>query len=135
MKNLKAKVVACLIALPCLIGLGTYARTAYSEDQAWKAVRQQTIAASPKVYLTKTGKKYHRAYHYSGRNYETTLYEATEQHYDACMVCRPPGHEELLPPLVWYYNYWIVLLIAGVIGGWFVAGLAYEKLADSSISD
>jgi hypothetical protein len=135
MKPIKAKLIAGTLAVLCLAALGFYATKGYTADKAWKQVRQQRIVASPKVYLTRTGKKYHQAYHYSGRNYETSLYEATEQHYDACMVCRPPGHEELLPPLVWYYDYWILLTVIGAFGSLFAAGLVYGKLSNPTISN
>lgn len=117
----------------CLVGLGFYAVKARKAEQDWQAYRQQRIAASPKVYLTRTGAKYHRAYHYATRNYETSLYEATERHYDACAVCRPPGQVELLPPLAWYFNYWIALTIAGTIGSLVIAGAIYGKLMENQI--
>ena len=44
---------------------------------------------SPIVYITSSGHKYHRGYHYRNKNYEMSLYDAQEI-YDACSVCNPP---------------------------------------------
>ena len=76
--------------------------------EAWQAlqVRQQRIAASPTVYITQTGKKYHRPYHYFGRNSPVSLYEAVEQGYEACLICRPePANITLIPS---YYSHWAI---------------------------
>jgi outer membrane protein assembly factor BamE (lipoprotein component of BamABCDE complex) len=44
---------------------------------------------SPIVYLTSTGYKYHRGYHYRNKNFEVNLFDAQEI-YEACSVCNPP---------------------------------------------
>lgn len=41
------------------------------------------------VCITRTGKKYHKCYHYSGSNTEIKLSEAKKQGYTACKVCKP----------------------------------------------
>lgn len=46
-------------------------------------------ANSPVVYLTRTGKKYHTAAHYSNRTRSAPLSYA-QKTYSPCLVCRPP---------------------------------------------
>jgi len=114
-KFLKPRVLVGGIILLYLVGLVFYTPKAYLANHEWNNQRQQLIATSPKVYLTRTGKKYHRAYHYHDRNFETTAYEATEDHYEACRVCQPPGRAQLLSPLVWYYDHWLAIGIVSLI--------------------
>lgn len=42
------------------------------------------------VCITRTGTKYHRCYHYQGRNTPISLKEAKKMGYSACKVCKPP---------------------------------------------
>jgi hypothetical protein len=41
------------------------------------------------VYITRTGERYHKAYHYSDRDYKISLYSALHKGYTPCQVCRP----------------------------------------------
>jgi hypothetical protein len=41
------------------------------------------------VCITRTGKKYHKCYHYEGRNTEISLKEAKQLGYTPCGVCKP----------------------------------------------
>ncbi len=93
MRPLQYWILALLCALPAV---GLYA---YFEPQArfldeqraqaewdWARERQALIDSSPTVFITPTGEKYHRLYHYHNRTRPLSLYEASEQHYEACRV-------------------------------------------------
>jgi hypothetical protein len=41
------------------------------------------------VCVTRTGKKYHKCYHYAGSNTEISLKEAKQLGYTPCGVCKP----------------------------------------------
>jgi len=86
-----------------VIILGTYLVFSITQVNNW---RKRNIESSPKVYITKTGEKYHRAYHYRGRNIEISLFEANEKGYDPCMVCLPPIAPEYdNKPKFYIYNW------------------------------
>ena len=50
--------------------IGTYLTIAIATVHEW---RRNNIDNSPTVYITSTGVKYHRAYHYQGRNSSISL--------------------------------------------------------------
>ncbi len=83
-----------LILLCTIIGNIIFLPTLYEEYESynfqinkWKL---NQIKNSERVCYTRTGTKYHRCYHYSGRNYETSTFEAvTERNLDPCSVCNP----------------------------------------------
>lgn len=53
---------------------------------------QATAQTESKVYITKTGAKYHRSScHYAQTGWEATLTEAKERKLTACLVCKPGG--------------------------------------------
>ncbi len=69
-----------LIVAICLyvISAGFYGFWAHRKIGPWSQVRAERIAASPKVYVTPEGRKYHAWHHYRDRSKEISLYEAKE---------------------------------------------------------
>src|SRR5947209_7729097 len=104
----RRKVWLALSGLLYLTLLSAYTLPVYSAESAWAAHRQELIRQSGAVYVTPSGEKYHRAYHYHGRNSPVSLYEATEQGYESCQVCRPPAQVALLDPPNWFLHHWLL---------------------------
>lgn len=86
--------------------ISTYLGISISTIDHW---RQNNIANSPIVYITRTGEKYHRAYHYYGRNSAISLFEADEKEYNPCGVCHPP-FAPVYPdkPGFYFYNWFLM---------------------------
>lgn len=107
------------VLLVYVLIIGTYIGIAIPSVNHW---RQTNIANSPTVYITNTGEKFHRAYHYHGHNFAISLFEADEKGYKQCKVCHPP----IVPtysgkPGFYFYNwflmsvgisliYWIIII-------------------------
>lgn len=54
--------------------------------------------SEPKVFVTKTGAKYHRSScRYAQTGWEATLTEAKERKLTACLVCKPGGGSATIP--------------------------------------
>jgi len=99
--------------------IGTYLGIAIPTVHNW---RQTNISNSPTVFVTSTGEKYHRAYHYRGRNFAISLFEADEKGYKQCRVCHPQIAPAYLgTPGFYFYNwffisvgisliYWIIII-------------------------
>lgn len=82
-----------------------------NENKNWREIN---IKNSPKVCITATGTKYHRCYHYSGRNKPISLFEAVEKKYEPCLTCTPPkilliNTKPLRPNF--FISYWTVITI------------------------
>jgi len=93
--------------------LGTYLAFAITTVHQW---RQNNIDKSTTVYKTSTGAKYHNGYHYHGRNYAISLFEADEQRYAPCRVCHPPIAPTYLgKPGFYFYNWFIVSIIFSLV--------------------
>lgn len=96
-----------------IVILMTYLGFAIPTVHQW---RQNNIDNSPTVYITSTGAKYHRGYHYHGRNYAISLFEADEKGYSSCRVCHPP----IVPiyagkPGFYFYNWFIISVIFSLL--------------------
>ena len=128
MKN-KQRVVVLVAALTYLAAIVAYTIPVYNAESAWAARRQELIGQSGTVYVTPSGEKYHRAYHYHGRDSPVSLYEATEQGYEPCLVCRPPAQVALLNPPNWFLHHWLLVGFGFSIVYWLVAGYAIGKVA------
>lgn len=72
------------------------------------------------VCITRTGEKYHACYHYSGRNSPISLYQAIEQGYDNCSVCKSPSEVDFTKengyPNWFYRHYLFSSFVIGLIG-------------------
>jgi hypothetical protein len=104
-----------------IVILGTYLTFAITTVHQW---RQNNTDNSRTVYITNTGAKYHNSYHYHGRNYAISLFEAVEKGYTPCGVCKPP----LAPtysgkPGFYFYNWFIVSVLFS-----FVYWYGYNRL-------
>jgi hypothetical protein len=85
-----------------------------------KEWRKREISNSPIVCTTRTGSRYHNCYHYKGRNYETSLFEAViDEHKTPCGTCHPPiGHFAERPKLRYPNPFLISILLIGIgMGG------------------
>lgn len=110
---LKKNLIISLIIYVLIIG--TYLGIATTTVNQW---RQINIANSPIVFITKTGEKYHQAYHYHGRNYEISLFEADEKGYSACLVCDPPIAPEYDDKPGFYFYNWFFMSIGLTLIYW-----------------
>ena len=109
------KLLAGLIIYVLILGI--YLTVAITTVHQW---RQSNIDNSPTVYITRTGTKYHEGYHYYGRNYPISLFEADEKGYSPCKVCDPliaPKYAG--KPGVYFYN-WIITTIIFSFAYWIV---------------
>jgi len=97
--------------------IGTYIGIAAPTTQQW---RHNCIEKSPVVYFTSSGKKYHRAYHYDGRNYPISLFEASEKNYTRCRICNPPNVPKYKGKPKFYLYNWVLVSFGISITYWFV---------------
>lgn len=74
------------------------------------------------VCITRTGEKYHACYHYSGRNFSISLFDALSKGYDPCKVCNSPNTvnfelEDGYPN--WFFRHYVysslILLVVSVL--------------------
>jgi len=80
-------VFVLLLALTVVVGM----RCCYRH--ASLASNQSTTSIADSLCITRTGKVYHRCYHYRGRNYPITMKEIKEKSMRPCRVCKPPALE------------------------------------------
>lgn len=69
--------------------------TAFLLCTSFSSVQKMPVSrGTEKVYVTKSGKRYHRhdCKYVKGKNgiRELTLKQASERHYTPCKVCKPP---------------------------------------------
>lgn len=87
-----------------------------NENEVW---RELNIKYSPRVCITATGIKYHRCYHYAGRNKSISLFEAVEKGYEPCLTCSPPIIKTLnakpLKPNFFIINWKIITLFCSIL--------------------
>jgi len=88
--------------------IGTYLSVSITTVHQW---RQGNINSSPTVYITSTGAKYHKGYHYDGRNYPISLFEADEKGYQPCKVCHPPPAPTYSGKPGFYFYNWFLMTI------------------------
>lgn len=101
------------IILISYFGLVIYTNVEWKNSlEEW---RQFNIKNSPTVYVTRTGEKYHNAYHYHNRNSALSLFEAYEEGYSPCHVCRPPSAPTYSgkpdKPPFYFYNWFIISVL------------------------
>ena len=97
--------------------IGTYIGIATTSIHQW---RHTCIEKSPIVYITSTGKKYHRVYHYHGRNFPISLFEASERNFTPCMTCHPPNVPEFPNKPKFYLYNWVLVSIGFSIMYWLI---------------
>ncbi len=91
----------------------------YKYKREVKEWRENGIANSPTVCLTRTGQRYHDCYHYSKRNYEISLFEAViDKHKTPCGTCDPPTMDFGDKPKSIYPNPFLISLLPIGIGIW-----------------
>ena len=113
-KRIKILIIGVLLLISTFTTISSLSKDINykSEYRKWE---KECIKASPTVYVTATGAKYHRAYHYSGRNYPMDLFTAI-RHYDPCLVCNPPIGNFNSPPInpdahpYWLLIIWVVII-------------------------
>jgi hypothetical protein len=98
--------------------IGTFLFVSINQNLEWENKvdqwRETNIRNSPTVYITKTGEKYHKRYHYYGRSHSISLIEAKEKGYLPCGTCKPPilvkNSVKPIAP-VYYFQHWIIMSI------------------------
>lgn len=100
-----------------VLTLGIYLTVAITAVHQW---RQSNIDNSPIVYITSTGEKYHKGYHYHGRNFSISLFEADEKGYVACRVCKPAIAPRYAGKPEFYFYHWIITTIFFSFAYWII---------------
>ncbi len=107
--------------------IATYLTISINAHIEWKKSleqwREHQINNSPTVCITNTGVRYHRCYHYRGRNTQITLFEAVEQGYTPCGTCRPqavPVYTGRPQPPIFILKNWVVMSIILSVVYWLV---------------
>lgn len=104
--------------------VGTYIIFAVTILNTW---RKDKINNSPIVYITQTGEKYHRAYHYHRKNYPISLFIADEKGYVPCKVCHPPIPSIYDDKPKFYIYYWKTFSILISLSYWLTILYFYWK--------
>ncbi len=114
--------------------IGTYAILSINIQNQWRESvnqwRQHHINQSPTVCITIAGNRYHRCYHYRGRNIEISLFEAVEKGFTPCGTCRPQpipiykGKPEVTP---FIFKNWIIISIIFSVGYWLMYWVILRK--------
>ncbi len=114
--------------------IGTYLTISINTQIQWKESlnqwQQQQINQSPIVCITNTGARYHRCYHYRGRNTEISLFEAVEKGFTPCGTCRPqpiPTYKGRPETPEFMFKNWIVVAIIFSVGYWLILWVIFRK--------
>jgi hypothetical protein len=136
--KIKSKFRNYIIALNLsVIGVSTTAlvplyQEHFKYNQEVTEWRENGIANSPRVCYTRTGSKYHNCYHYSKRNFETSLFEAViDRGESPCGTCNPPTREFQEKPKSKYPNPYLITLLPlglGIFGNRKIIDKREEKL-------
>ena len=88
---MKRKIALFIVALSLLFSISIQSSYAVVED-ASKTIIAATQTKSVTVYITKTGKKYHKAgcRHLKQSKISIKLKDAKANGYEPCKVCKPP---------------------------------------------
>lgn len=97
--------------------IGTYIGISTSTIHHW---RQTNIVHSPTVFITSTGEKYHRAYHYKGYNFAVSLFEADEKGYKPCKNCHPPIAPTYPNKPGFYFYNWVFISVGISLIYWII---------------
>ena len=127
-RHMNARLISFVMALPLIGSLSFYIPLSRQVNEVYAVERASRIAASDKVYITSSGSKYHRPYHYRDRSEEISLYEATEADYQACKTCTPARAVELVSRPAWYLSHYQGIAIAVSAAYIFTVGFALKKL-------
>jgi hypothetical protein len=110
-----------------LVVAGVYGFWAYRKVNQWSQQRAERISASPKVWITPEGTKYHGDRHLADQSRQISLYEAKEADLQPCRTCfrqrlwngyiaehpieRQAEDIQVLTPLPWHITHWGISLI------------------------
>lgn len=100
------------------------------EFKKWEARLKELNSQA--VYTTSHGTKYHRRYHYAGKNSPVGLGDAVRRGLDPCSVCRPPRADIGDKPSVPGYH---AAKSAGVVWVLTLLGCFFSPIICLSLSD
>ena len=101
-KKLQLGLVLYILIIGIYIGIATTSINKWEKD---------CIDNYPTVYITKTGVKYHKQYHYSDRNSSIPIFKASEKNYTPCGTCKPIELPDFPDKPSFYLYYWGRMLI------------------------